>query len=72
MTRDDIPSYTDEFWSEEARAELKGRLSQITNADCREVIEALLELNDPTHLVAALRGTLFGLAKKEQDKRRQS
>lgn len=65
MTRDDIPSYTDEFWSEEARAELKAKLALVPDDRLRGIIFLLLD-TPADLLVPALRGAISGSVPEEK------
>lgn len=61
-----MDTYEAEHWTGEARRELEEKLRLLSDAQCREVIKILLELDDPSFLLAILRGTLSGMAARKK------
>jgi len=59
----DLPDY----WSPASRAEIRAAVATLHEAELRELLESVLDTDDPAHLVATLRGAAFGLAARVRD-----
>jgi ABC-type enterobactin transport system permease subunit len=51
-----------DFWSPASRAEIRAAVATLGESELRELLDAVLSINDPALLVATLRGAALGLA----------
>lgn len=60
-----------DFWGAASRAEIRAAVATLGEPELRELLDAVLSINDPANLVACLRGSALGLAARVKDEKKE-
>lgn len=56
-----------DYWAPACRDEVRAKVATLREPELRELLDAVLDTDDPALIVATLRGAAFGLAARVKD-----